>query len=119
MISRLNSLYAWYNVCLRTVVMVMAYIAGAAVCVMMITTCLDVVLRKLGWPLPGALDIVMLSGAISISCAVPYTTAVKGHVSIEYFFHKLSRRGRIIVDTSWRLLAVVLFGFLCRRCIIY
>jgi TRAP-type C4-dicarboxylate transport system permease small subunit len=119
MISRLKTLYAWYNACVRTVVMVMAYVAGAAVCVMMITTCLDVVLRKLGWPLPGALDIVTLSGAICISCALPYTTAVKGHVSIEYFFHKLSRRGRIVIDTAWRLLAVALFAFLCRRCVIY
>ncbi|MFO7975754.1 MAG: TRAP transporter small permease [Candidatus Hydrogenedentota bacterium] len=119
MINRLRALYAWYNVCVQTVVMVMAYIAGAAVCVMMVTTCLDVVLRKFGWPLRGALDIVTLSGAVCITCALPYTTAVKGHVSIEYFFHKLSRRGRIIVDTSWRLLAVVLFAFLSRRCVIY
>ena len=119
MASRLRTLYGWYNACVRTVVMVMAYIAGAAVCVMMVTTCADVVLHKLGSPLPGALDIVTLSGLICISCALPYTTAVKGHVAIEYFFHKLSRRGRIVIDTSWRLLAIVLFAFLCRRCVLY
>jgi TRAP-type C4-dicarboxylate transport system permease small subunit len=119
MIDRLRTLYAWYNACIRTVVMVMAYIAGAALCLMMMTTCVDVVMRKFDSPLPGALDIVTLAGAICIACALPYTTAVKGHVSIEYFFHKLSRRSRIAVDTSWRLLAIALFLFLCRRCIIY
>lgn len=119
MTSSLRSLYAGYNACVRAVVMVMAYIAGAAVCVMMLTTCLDVILRRVYAPLPGALDIVTLASAICISCALPYTTAVKGHVSIEFFFHKLSRRNRIIVDTSWRLLAIALFVFMCRRCILY
>ncbi len=119
MTNSLRSLYAWYNAGVRAAVMVMAYIACAAVCIMMLTTCLDVILRRVYAPLPGALDIVTLASAVCISCALPYTTAVKGHVSIEFFFHKLSRRNRIIVDTSWRLLAIALFAFMCQRCILY
>ena len=119
MTSRLKALYAWYNAIVKAVIMIMAYTAAAAVCVMVVTTCLDVVLRKLhNAPLPGAFDIVTLAGAVCISCALPYTTAVKGHVSIELFFHKLPRRGRIIVDTSWRLLAIVLFVLMSRRCVL-
>ena len=119
MISRLKTLYAGYLTCVRTLVMGMAYLAGMAVCVMAMTTCLDVVLRKLGSPLPGALDIVIIAGAIGIACALPYTTAVKGHVSIEYFFHKLSRRGRIVVDTFSRLLGMTLFVLLARQCALH
>jgi TRAP-type C4-dicarboxylate transport system permease small subunit len=58
---------------------------------------------------------VRISGTITIACALPYTTAVKGHVAIEYFFHKLSRRGRIAVDTVARLAAITLFAFLARE----
>ena len=47
----------------------------------------------------GALDLGKGCGALVIAGALPYTTAVKGHVAIEYFFHKLGRRGRIVVDT--------------------
>lgn len=119
MTRNLRSLYVWYNACVRALVMVMAYTAGAAVCVMMLATCLDVTLRRVYAPLPGALDIVTLASAVCISCALPYTTAVKGHVSIEFFFQKLSRRSRIIVDTSWRLIAIALFVFMCHRCILY
>ena len=117
--SRLNTVYAGYRACLRTVVMGMAYLAGTALCIMAVTTCLDVVLRKMGSPLPGALDIVTIAGAICIAGALPYTTAVKGHVSIEYFFHKLSRRGRIVVDTFARMLGMTLFVLLARQCALY
>jgi len=119
MMGRLRTVYRWYNYSVRAVALVMACIAGAALCVMMVTTCVDVVLRKMGSPLPGALDIVTLSGTVAMSCALPYTTAVKGHVSIEYFFHKLSRRSRIVVDTAWRLLAIILFVLLARQCALY
>ena len=53
---------------------------------MMLVTCVDIVLRKLGHPFPGAYDITKMAAAVTISCALPYTTAVKGHVAVEFFF---------------------------------
>jgi TRAP-type C4-dicarboxylate transport system permease small subunit len=61
----------------------------------------------------------MLASAVTIACALPYTTAVKGHVAIEYFFQKLGRRGRIIVDSAARTLAMTLFVLLSVQCIRY
>ena len=49
----------------------------------------------------------------------PYTTAVKGHVAVEYFFHKMSHRGRMVTDVIVRLLGMGLFGCLVWRNIIY
>lgn len=112
---RLIKAYEYYNVVVRSAVMGLAYIAGTAVCVMVAVTCVDVVLRRLGSPLHGALDIVTIAGTIAIGGAMPYTTAVKGHVSIEYFFHKLSRKGRIVVDTFSRLIGITLFIYLTRQ----
>jgi len=97
----------------------MAGLAGLAILTMMVVTCVDVILRVFNRSLTGALDLVTLSGAVAIAGALPYTTAVKGHVAIEYFFQKLSRRGRIVVDTVARLLTTTLFGVLCWRSIVY
>jgi TRAP-type C4-dicarboxylate transport system permease small subunit len=103
----------------RVAVQAMEIVAAVGIVTMMLVTCVDVVLRLFGRPLTGALDIVKVAGAVTIAGALPYTTAVKGHVAIEYFFQKLGRRGRIIVDTFARLLGMVLFGLLAWQCIGY
>lgn len=108
-----------YHKILRWLVFLLAGVAGLGIFVMIIVTCLDVLLRRFGVGLIGAYDIVKISGAITLSCALPYTTAVKGHVAIEYFFHKFSKPFRIIIDTTLRLMGISLFAFLCYRSLIY
>ena len=121
-----------YRAAVRALVFALAAASGVAILAMMAVTCVDVVLRAVTsietvretlygidvvqrvakWLLAGEVDLVRLAGAVAIACALPYTTAVKGHVAIEYFFHKLSRRGRTVVDTVARLLGMALFGVL-------
>ncbi len=108
-----------YAVFLRWIIFAMVFAAGTGVFVMIVTTCADVIGRRLGFPLVGAYDIVKITGAVTLSLALPYTTAVKGHVAIEYFFHKLGRRSRIVVDFFMRLSAMILFTFLSYRSFIY
>ena len=110
-----------YTRALRIVVYVLVAVAGLSVLAMMAITCADVVLR-LKWinrPFVGAYDLVKIAGALSLAAALPYTTAVKGHVAIEYFFHKFNRRGRIVLDTLLRLLAMALFAFFAWRSVAY
>jgi len=97
----------------------MAALSRLNVVAMMSVTCLDTVLRLFGHPPIGASDIVRLLSVITISCAFPYTTAVKGHVAIEFFFHKMNRAGRMIVDTGTRIISLTLFGLLSWRCVEY
>jgi TRAP-type C4-dicarboxylate transport system permease small subunit len=108
-----------YTAGVRGLVYVLAAAAGLGILAMMGVTCVDVVLRAIGSPLTGAYDIVKLAGALTIACALPYTTAVKGHVAIEYFFHKLSWRGRVVVDTLARLLGMALFSVLAWQSVRY
>lgn len=108
-----------YTEVIRGLVGLMLVVSGLGVLVMMATTCLDVVLRSCGRPLTGALDLVRLAGTISMACALPYTTAVKGHVAIEYFFHKLRRRNRMIVDAVCRVLSAGFFGVLAWQSVAY
>ena len=104
---------------LRILVFLLAIIAGMGILTMVGVTCLDVIMRMFRHPLVGAFDIVKVSGTVTIAAALPYTTAVKGHVAIEYFFQKLSRRSRIFTDTFVRMLGILLFSFISRQGLIY
>ncbi len=117
--SIFNKSLKFYNRILRSLIFVMVIASGAGVFVMIITTCADVILRRFGIPVTGAYDIVKVSGAITLSLALPYTTAVKGHVAIEYFFHKLSKRARLVVDVIMRMMTMFFFFFLSIRSFIY
>ena len=99
-----------YGKVLRGLCAVLAVVASLSLLTMIVVTCLDVVLRRVwGRPITGAYDIVELAGAVTLAGALPYTTAVKGHIAVEYFFHKFGRRGRIALDTCARLLGFALF----------
>ncbi len=108
-----------YHAGLRALVSALAYVAGAGLMVMVLVTTADVILRKLNLGLTGAYDLVKIAAAITAAAALPYTTAIKGHVAIEFFFHKLGRRGRIVVDALMRLGGITLFGLLAWGCIDY
>lgn len=114
-----RTLIQLYHKLLRFVVYVLVYVSGLSVFVMIGTTCADVILRRFGHPIIGAYDIVKIAGTLTLAAALPYTTAVKGHVAIEYFFHKLNHTSRIIVDIICRLLGICLFAFLSWRTIQY
>lgn len=107
----------FYARILRFVVHALVVVSGLGVLAIMVVTCADVILR-LRWinrPFIGAYDIVGIISAVTLATALPYTTAVKGHVAIEYFFHKFNRRGRLIIDTVVRLLGMMLFASLAWR----
>ena len=87
-----------------------AAIAGAGILLMMTVTCADVILRRFGSSVPGAYDIVRLAGGVVIATALPLTTAVKGHVAIEYFFRRLGRRERLVIDSAMRVLQTAGFS---------
>jgi TRAP-type C4-dicarboxylate transport system permease small subunit len=109
----------FYHRTLCAVVQTLAYVAGASLMVMVLVTTVDVILRKFGLSLTGAYDIVKIAATITIAAALPYTTAIKGHVAIEYFFHKLGRRGRMAVDALMRLGGMALFSLLAWGCVDY
>lgn len=111
--------YGTYAILLRRLVALLAGVAGLAVAGMIVVTCVDVVGRRLGYPLTGAYDLVELLGAVSIIGALPYLTACKGHVAIEFIPHKLSRRGRIVLATCVGLVCLAIYAFLTWRFVLY
>jgi TRAP-type C4-dicarboxylate transport system permease small subunit len=101
-----------YHRALRMLVNALAWVAGAGLMLMVLITSADVLLRKCNLSLTGAYDLVKIAATITAAAALPYTTAIKGHVAIEYFFHKLGRRGRIVVDALMRVGGMALFSLL-------
>jgi TRAP-type C4-dicarboxylate transport system permease small subunit len=101
-----------FTILLRAGVLGLAGVSGACIMAMVLITCADVVMRIFGSPIIGAYDLVYVSGAVAMASALPYTTALKGHVAIEYFFQKMSKRPRIIVDTVVRLFGIAFFAML-------
>ncbi|MBI9105257.1 MAG: TRAP transporter small permease [Spirochaetales bacterium] len=97
---------------MRRIIIVFAYIAGGAIILMMVITVADVVLRLFNIGITGAYDLVRACGAIGVACALPYLTAVKGHIAIEFFYHKFGKTGRVVLDTVFRFSSLVIFGLL-------
>ncbi len=94
----------------RRLVQGMNVLAGVSLAAIMGLTCLDVLLRVLfRRPIRGTLDVIEILGALTLALGLPYTTAVKGHVAVEYFFQRLPRRARIAVDSLERAAGVFLF----------
>ena len=92
------------------IIILFAYIAGGAILLMMMITVVDVILRIFSIGITGAYDLVRACGVIAVACALPYVTAAKGHIAIEFFYHKCSLRGRLILDFVFRISALVIFG---------
>ncbi len=104
---------------LRKIVFAMSWVSGAAILAMTGITVTDVMLRKTPWAFAGTYDIVMVLGAVSISAALPYTTAVKGHVAIEFLYHRMGRGGRLAMDIFLRVLSIGLLGLAVQECVRY
>ena len=96
----------------RRIITVFAYIAGVSVLIMMTVTVADVIMRLFNSGITGAYDLVRACGAVSVACGLPYLTAVKGHIAIEFFYHKSGKGGRVTMDIIIRLSSILIFGIL-------
>ena len=114
---RAGGAFFWQG--LRRIVQALAILSGLCILAMMGITCVDIGFRTMGRPIIGCYDLVRIFGALAIAGALPYTTAVKGHVAIEYFFLKLHRRGRIVIDSLSRTVVMLLFGTFSWHCVLY
>ena len=86
------------------------WIGLAAMLLMMVITCIDVVGAKVfRWRLLGAIDIVMLAQIVAISFAVGMTLILGRHIRVEFFFNLLPRRAQKVINSFVLLLGLGLF----------
>jgi TRAP-type C4-dicarboxylate transport system permease small subunit len=91
---------------------ILSYIGGAALTFMMFLTVADVLLRAGGHPILGTYEMVALSLAIVIGFTIPKVSLERGHVYMEILLDRLSKKNRAILNTSTRILCIVLFAII-------
>jgi TRAP-type C4-dicarboxylate transport system permease small subunit len=82
----------------------------AAMLLMMLITCIDVVGAKVfQWRLLGAIDIVMISQTVAISFAAAMALILGHHIRVEFFFDLLPQRAQSVIHSIVLLFSVILF----------
>jgi len=87
-------------------------IAGCALTFMMLLTVTDVILRFFRMPIVGAYELVAFGGGVVVGFAIPMTSFRKGHIFVDFFILRFSRRVRNIFHLTTRLMGLGLFSIL-------
>ena len=86
------------------------WIGVAALLLMMVITCIDVVGAKIfRWRILGAIDIVQLSQIVAISFAASMAQRLGRHIQVEFVYKLLPGRGQAVLDGVVPLLGLGLF----------
>lgn len=94
-------------------------VAGAAVIVMMLLTCADVVLRLLRHPIPGTYELVGFLGTVIVSFALALTSLEKGHIAVEIIVQRFPARIQTGIEAVTSLIGAFLFALLAWQSMIY
>lgn len=105
----ISNLVEIYGKGVRVLVYLLGVISALALLFIVIVVVADVIGRFFGNGIRGSMDYIRLASAVVLGGALPYTTAVKGHIAIEFLFRRISKMMKIIIDTISRLLMLTLF----------
>lgn len=94
-------------------------IAGLGLAFMMVVTLTDVVMRTIGRPIIGGMELISFSGAVVVGFAIPYTSWTKGHIIVDFLMEKLSPQSRKFLQIITRCLGIALFLFAGYNFIVY
>lgn len=96
------------------------WIGLAGLLAMMLVTCADVIGSKLFLsPVPGSIDIVMLSQLVAISFAAASALLLGRHVRVEFFVAMFPERLQALIDCLMHLLGLIFFGLVVWRLGVY
>jgi TRAP-type C4-dicarboxylate transport system permease small subunit len=86
------------------------YLARLSVLAMMGITVGDILLRKPLRPIPGTYDFVSFLCAAAVAFAIPYSTALKGHIQVELFVSRLPGRIQALIEVLTGLFSLFFFA---------
>jgi TRAP-type C4-dicarboxylate transport system permease small subunit len=87
----------------------MINIAKVMVTFMILLTVADVILRNFRRPIIGTYELVAFSGAVVMGFSIPFTSWVKGHISVDFLILKLPQRARKIFNIITKCVGIGLF----------
>lgn len=95
------------------------WVAGLGLAFMMIVTLIDVVMRYLGRPIYGSMELVCFTSAVVIGFSIPYTSWSKGHIIVDFLLASLSPGIVKILQIVTRCLGIALFLFAAYNFVVY
>ena len=109
------------------------WIAGAAIVIMMLLTCVDVVLRlcvtlyhEFKWeflspfrPIPGTYELVRFLGTIAAAFAMAHTSVEAGHVAVSIVVRLFPARVQALIETITTSFGFIFFAIICWQSIVY
>lgn len=94
-------------------------VGATALVAMMLITCVDVIFRRFGIAIFGAVEIVSFMATIVLACAMPITDLEHGHVGVDMLVRKFKPRTQALYSGVGNLFAGVLFALVCWQMFLY
>jgi TRAP-type C4-dicarboxylate transport system permease small subunit len=88
---------------------VVGVVTKCSLAFIVLITVADVILRSFRRPIVGTYELVAFAGAVAIGFSIPLTSWAKGHIQVDFFVMKLSRRMRKVINTLTKSLGIGLF----------
>jgi TRAP-type C4-dicarboxylate transport system permease small subunit len=94
-------------------------IAGVVLAFMIVVTFFDVILRNLGHPITGSMELIQYGGSIVFGFSIPYGTLLGAQVVVDILTEKLSPTKKRTIDIVTRCVGILLFLFIAYNFFIY
>ena len=94
-------------------------IAGCTLAFMIILTFCDVILRNLGHPITGSMELIQYGGSIVFGFSIPYGTLLGAQIVVDIVTEKLSPGKKRTIKILTRCIGILLFLFVAYNFFIY
>jgi len=94
-------------------------IAGMVLAFMIVLTLCDVILRNLGHPITGSMEIIQYGGSIVFGFSIPYATWIGAQIVVDLITQKLGFINRKRINAITRAVGVIIFLFIAYNFFMY
>ena len=99
--------------------MILYTIAGVVLAFMIVLTLCDVILRNLGHPITGSMEIIQYGGSIVFGFSIPYATWIGAQVVVDLVTQKLGPKNRKRIKAVTRSIGIIMFLFIAYNFFMY
>jgi TRAP-type C4-dicarboxylate transport system permease small subunit len=94
-------------------------IAGTVLAFLIVLTLCDVILRNLGHPITGSMEIIQYGGSIVFGFSIPYATWMGAQVLVDLVTGKLGFKNRKRIQAVTRSVGIIMFLFVAYNFFMY
>jgi len=99
--------------------MILYTIAGVVLALMIVLTLCDVILRNLGHPITGSMELIQYGGSLVFGFSIPYATWIGAQVLVDLVTQKLNLKNRKRVQAVTRTVGMIMFLFIAYNFFMY